>query len=237
MSKHKIKTVERHNSKGNGVNGNHRTLSEEDFAKIYATNYQKMLYTSRRILRNTEDAEDAVQDAFLKFFIHYNQYRGDSNVSTYLHRIVANESLMKLRYPERKAHKVPLEHRFADDLTIEIPELAVDCSGQDVDRINIERAVSQLPDGYRRVLILSDYLGCKHHEVVEILGYSIGNSKSQLYKARRKLRELLHQNQEIGPQKNKNNGSNGSLGLHEEAAYLQQVFLLTHPDLAKYAIL
>ena len=183
----------RSNSNGNGKgNGRVEVLNKGDFEQIYTGNSGRMFAAAYNILYNVEDAEDAVQMAFLKFSKHYSEFKGEAKLSTYLFRIVVNESLMMLRPKERKVHKVSLEQECEDgSLISRIPKFVVDCRSQHIDRINIERAVNHLPVGQRKIWILYDYLGCKHREISRTLGCSLGNSKSQLNKAREKLRKAL----------------------------------------------
>jgi len=188
MLKASINTVR---NNGNGrKRGNNGVLSEDEFNQIYIENQRRMFSTARRILRNPEDAEDAVQRAFLQLFKHYNAFRKKAKLSTYLCRIVINESKMILRLTERKIHKLPLEYQLEDGELMEIPELAIDGNHYE-DKITIENAVNQLAKGYRKVWILHDYEGYEHPEVAELLGCSSGASKSQLFKARRRLRGIL----------------------------------------------
>ncbi len=166
-----------------------------------------MFAAAYKILCNVEDAEDAVQMAFLKLSNHYGEFRGGAKISTYLHRIVINESLMMLRPKERKAHKIPLECECADSgLISEIPELAVDCRRQYISRINIERAVSHLSANQREVWILYAYLGCGHQEVARTLSSSVSNTKSQLCRARKRLRTILNSKQRPKQKENNNGG-------------------------------
>jgi len=175
----------------NGNAGKNKgVLNQDDFKQIYTANYGRMFSTACRILKNTEDAEDAVQRAFLQLFKHYSAFRKKAKLSTYLHRIVINESNMILRPRERRIRKLPLEYELENGELTEIPELAIDGNHYG-DKITIENAVNQLAKGYRKVWILHDYEGYEHPEVAELLRCSSGASKSQLFKARRRLREIL----------------------------------------------
>lgn len=196
MSEVKVSNIKA-NSNGNGRgNGRAGVLNKDDLEQIYKGNSRRMFVIAYNILYNVEDAEDALQLAFLKLTKYYSQFNGKSKLSTYLNRIIVNESLMMLRPKERKVHKVSLEQECEDGsiLILEIPD-AVDCRNQYINRINIERAVSNLPNGQRKIWILYDYLGCKHWEIAQTLGCSLGNAKSQLHKARGKLRRALSSEQ------------------------------------------
>ncbi|MGH9434523.1 MAG: RNA polymerase sigma factor [Terriglobia bacterium] len=143
-----------------------------------------------RMSRDSAEAEDLMQDAFLQMFRRIESFRGESAFSTWLHRLVVNVVLMKLR--KRHYECVPLE-----DVT-RAPEAArQEYRGEDaalagcVDRIVLGRAISQLPPGYQRVLVLHDVEGYKHIEIAAITHCAVGTCKSQLHRARQKLRESL----------------------------------------------
>jgi len=140
---------------------------------------------------NTAEAEDLTQEAFLQLFRKIATFRGESAFSTWLHRMAVNVVLMHLR--KKGLQVVPLEE------TTETEEDAPkkDFGAQDpalagsIDRIRLQNAIASLPAGYRTIFVLHDVEGYEHNEIAEIVGCSIGNSKSQLHKARMKLRELL----------------------------------------------
>ena len=128
------------------------------------------------------------QEVFIQLFRKVGSFRGDSAFSTWLHRLTVNQVLMYFRRRSVKNEKV------SDDG--EMPEQMVHGSAnpnrmQVVDRIAIKNAVAQLPNGYKSVFMLHDVQGYEHEEVARRLGISIGTSKSQLHKARLKLRMLL----------------------------------------------
>lgn len=134
------------------------------------------------------EAEDLTQEVFIQLFRKIGSFRGDSAFSTWLHRLTVNQVLMHFRRRSVKSEKT------SDDG--EMPEQAVVGSGnprrmQVVDRIALKNAVAELPAGYKSVFILHDVEGYEHEEVARQLGISVGTSKSQLHKARLKLRGLL----------------------------------------------
>jgi RNA polymerase sigma-70 factor (ECF subfamily) len=144
---------------------------------------------------NTAEAEDLAQEAFLQLFRKIATFRGESAFSTWLHRLSVNVVLMRLR-------KKTLSETSLDETTDPDEEAGGprrDIGGPDlrlsgsVDRVNLERAVEQLPPGYRSVFVLHDVQGYEHNEIATIMNCSIGNSKSQLHKARMRLRELLQE--------------------------------------------
>ena len=221
--------VEGCNSNADGLRENRRTPNEDDFKQIYAENQRRMFNIAYRILRNTEDAEDAVQQAFLQLSQKYSQFREEAKISTYLCSIVINEALQICR-KERRVCVVPLEYELQDGELIEIPELAVNGNHHEYG-ITIEGAVSNLSNSYRKVWILHDYLGCEHREIAKILGCSVGTSKSDLCRARIRLREII--NSEQKPRHQKNNSEGLSIdNLDELIMALHREFLLAHPEIS-----
>jgi RNA polymerase sigma-70 factor, ECF subfamily len=122
-------------------------------------------------------------------------FRGESAFSTWLHRLAVNVVLMRLR--RKSPPIVPIE--ATPDPEDETASLSFDVGEADlllegaIDRINLKRCIAQLPVGYRSIFVLHDIQGYQHNEIAEILGRSVGDSKSQLHKARMRLRELLHE--------------------------------------------
>ncbi len=145
------------------------------------------------MVSNTAEAEDLTQEAFLQLFRKIHTFRGDSAFSTWLHRMAVNVVLMRLR--KKRLPETSLDETSEQDEESGAPKKEI--GGPDnllagsIDRVNIERAVEQLPPGYRAVFLLHDVQGFEHNEIAGIMGCSIGNSKSQLHKARTRLREIL----------------------------------------------
>jgi RNA polymerase sigma-70 factor (ECF subfamily) len=143
----------------------------------------------------TAEAEDLTQEAFLQLFRKIATFRGESAFSTWLHRLTVNVVLMKLRkktIPESSLEEITEPDEESGGPRRDFGALDNLLSGS-VDRINLQRAVEQLPPGYRSVFELHDIQGYEHNEIAGIMGCSIGNSKSQLHKARTRLRELLQE--------------------------------------------
>jgi RNA polymerase sigma-70 factor (ECF subfamily) len=144
---------------------------------------------------NTAEAEDLTQEAFLQLFRKISTFRGESAFSTWLHRLAVNVVLMRLR--KKTGSETSLEEVTEPDEEGGGPRR--DFGGPDlglsgsIDRVNLQRAVEQLPAGYKAVFVLHDVQGYEHNEIADIMGCSIGNSKSQLHKARMRLRDLLHE--------------------------------------------
>jgi RNA polymerase sigma-70 factor (ECF subfamily) len=167
------------------------------FERLYQLHSRRVYALCLRMVGNTAEAEDLAQEAFLQVFRKIGTFRGESAFSTWLHRLAVNVVLMKLR---RKGLAVssleeatePDEQSGAPGKDVGGPDLMLMGS---IDRVNLERAVELLPPGYRMVFVLHDVQGYEHNEIAEMMGCSIGNSKSQLHKARLRLRQLLHETQ------------------------------------------
>lgn len=166
------------------------------FERIYRLHNRRVYSLCLRMVGNTAEAEDLTQDAFLQLFRKISTFRGESAFSTWLHRLAVNVVLMRLR--KKSATEISLEEVTEPDEESDGPRR--DFGGPDlrlsgsVDRLNLQRAVEQLPPGYKTVFVLHDVQGYEHNEIATIMHCSIGNSKSQLHKARMRIRELLHEN-------------------------------------------
>ena len=165
------------------------------FERIYELHRRRVYSLCLRMVSNTTEAEDLTQEAFLQLFRKIGTFRGESAFSTWLHRLAVNVVLMRLRKKTLQATSLD-ETADADD-SGEGPRR--DFGAADlrltgaVDRMNLQRAIETLPQGYRAVFVLHDVQGYEHNEIADIMGCSVGNSKSQLHKARMRLRELLHE--------------------------------------------
>jgi RNA polymerase sigma-70 factor (ECF subfamily) len=158
------------------------------FEILYERYHRRTFSLCLRMTKNQTEAEDLTQEVFIQLFRKAGSFRGDSAFSTWLHRMTVNQVLMHFRKRSFKNEKTSEDG--------ETPEQIVQGTKnqnkmQVIDRIALKRAVSKLPDGYRKVFTLHDVQGYEHTEVARILGISVGTSKSQLHKARLKLRGLL----------------------------------------------
>jgi RNA polymerase sigma-70 factor (ECF subfamily) len=165
------------------------------FERIYRLHSRRVYALCLRMVGNTAEAEDLAQDAFLQLFRKIGTFRGESAFSTWLHRLAVNVVLMKLRkktLPETSLEEStdPEDESSGPRREIGAPDLLLSGS---IDRVHLERAIEQLPPGYRQVFVLHDVQGFEHNEIAELMDCSIGNSKSQLHKARMRLRELLQE--------------------------------------------
>jgi RNA polymerase sigma-70 factor, ECF subfamily len=165
------------------------------FEFLYHLHSRRVYALCLRMVNNPADAEDLMQEAFLQLFRKIGTFRGESAFSTWLHRMTVNVVLMRLRKKSLPVASLE-ETTDPDDETggprkdVGAPDLRL--SGA-VDRVNLERSVEKLPPGYRTVFVLHDVQGYEHNEIAEIMGCSVGNSKSQLHKARTRLRDLLQE--------------------------------------------
>jgi RNA polymerase sigma-70 factor (ECF subfamily) len=158
------------------------------FEEIYRSHHRRVFNQVLRMTRNVSEAEDLTQDVFLQLYRKLKTFRGESAFTTWLHRLTINVVLMHFRKtavrPDQRSDELP-----------EKVELVNRTAGSEstliLNRIYLEEALRQLSPGYRAVLILHDVEGYEHNQISQILGCAVGTSKSQLHKARLKLRRLL----------------------------------------------
>jgi len=162
------------------------------FAQLYSVHKRRIYSLCLRMVGNVAEAEDLTQEAFLQLHRKIATFRGDSAFSTWLHRLAINVVLMRLRRKglslisldeamEPAPEERPGRSFGSDDLNL----------AGSIDRLALERAIANLPAGYRLIFVLHDIEGYEHNEIATMLECSIGNSKSQLHKARLKLRDAL----------------------------------------------
>ena len=158
------------------------------FEEIYNRHHRRVYSICLRMLQNATEAEDLTQDVFIQLHRKIGSFRGDSAFTTWLHRMTVNQVLMHFRKRNVKFEKTTEEGETPVQI---VSGTANPLKMPVVDKIAIEHAIEQLPPGYRNVFVLHDVEGYEHEEVARILGCSVGTSKSQLHKARLKLRKLL----------------------------------------------
>jgi RNA polymerase sigma-70 factor (ECF subfamily) len=158
----------------------------------------RLTAVARRIMNNEEDARDAVQEAFLSAYRSIHSFTGDSRLSTWLHRIVVNACLMKLRSRRRKPEESiePLLPTFLEDghHTARYGEWEDDIHGaieREERRALLRQCISRLPESYRTVLLLRDIEGLDGQETADVLGVTPNAVKIRLHRARQALRTLL----------------------------------------------
>jgi RNA polymerase sigma-70 factor, ECF subfamily len=163
------------------------------FELLYRMHSNRVYALCMHMTGNPAEAQDLTQDAFLQLFRKISSFRGESSFSTWLHRLTVNVVLMRFRrkrHPEVSLDEPAAPGDEAAGLPFEIGEPDLRVRGT-LDRLLLDHAIKQLPEGYKLMFILHDVQGYAHGEIAQILGCSIGNSKSQLHKARLRMRELL----------------------------------------------
>lgn len=167
------------------------------FEFLYKKHSRHVYSLCLRMIKNPTEAEDLTQQAFLQLFRKIATFRGDSGLSTWLHKVTVNVVLMHIR--RKKPTEVLVEdldrHIANDEVPRELGSEDKSMLGA-VDRISLLRALRQLPAGYKKLFLLHDVIGYEHHEIAQMLGCSLGCSKSQLHRARRRLRLLLNGDQD-----------------------------------------
>ncbi len=158
------------------------------FEELYRRHNRRVYSLCLRMTKNVTEAEDLTQEAFIQIFRKIGSFRGDSAFTTWLHRLTVNQVLMHFR-----KRSVKLEHTTEEGETpVQIVRGTEDPNRMPIlDRISLDRAIGQLPPGYRSVFMLHDVEGHDHEEISRTLGIAVGTSKSQLHKARMKLRGIL----------------------------------------------
>jgi RNA polymerase sigma-70 factor, ECF subfamily len=154
------------------------------YRRIYDLYAKAMYNVAFRITADEDDADDVLQEAFISAFTNLEMYRGDATFGSWLKRIVINKSINQVK--RKKMEPLPEDDRWdvpdAKEVEVEVGEYTIE-------RVN--DAIRQLPEGYRAVLSLYLLEGYDHQEISEILSVSVSTSKSQLNRAKNKLREML----------------------------------------------
>ena len=155
------------------------------FEELYRQHSTRLFNLAWRMCGTRADAEDLLQEIFLQAYRKLPEFRGDSTVGTWLYRLAMNRCLDHLK--SRRTRSDGATTTLDEDM-MRGPR-AVDDGG--IKRLDLERAVARLPEGARAAFILHDVEGFQHHEIASILGITEGTSKSQVHKARLKLRAHL----------------------------------------------
>src|SRR6267142_1513793 len=162
------------------------------FEFLYKAHCRRVYSLCLRMIKNPAEAEDLTQQAFLQLFRKIGTFRGESGFSTWLHRVTVNIVLMHIR--RHKPAEFPVEdlERYSSNGEGPFEDGSSDTSMLGaIDRLNLMRAIRKLPAGYKKLFLMHDVIGYEHSEIAGLLGCSIGCSKSQVHKARKKLRRLL----------------------------------------------
>ena len=161
------------------------------FEVLYHAHKRRVYSLCLRMIGDAAEAEDLTQEAFLQMFRKIGTFRGEAQFSTWLHRLTVNLVLMKLRKKALWTSSLDDPGTDSEDsrpMEFGSPDSTLTGS---VDRLTLEKAIEALPPGYRIIFQLHDVEGYEHREIAGMIGCSVGNSKSQLHKARMKLREML----------------------------------------------
>src|ERR1044072_6619521 len=160
----------------------------EAFEQLYYLHNQRVFSLCLRMLGSSTQAEDLTQELLLQAFRRLGSFRGYSLFTTWLHRLSVNQVVMHFL-----KRGVKLEHTSEEGDFTNVTDTPLQSTRRAslVDRIALEKAIGELPPGYRTVFILHDVEGYEHEEISNLLKVSVGTSKSQLHKARMRLRDLL----------------------------------------------
>jgi RNA polymerase sigma-70 factor (ECF subfamily) len=158
------------------------------FEEVYRTHAGRLYSVAVRLLGNAADAEDLLQDIFLAAHRKLDTFRGESSLGTWLYRLATNLCLDHLRSRTGRSNQIT---DSLEDETGLFDRASAGLADQTVTKMDLERALARLPEGCRAAFVLHDVEGLEHREVGEILGIAEGTSKSQVHKARLKLRSLL----------------------------------------------
>ena len=162
------------------------------FEYLYKAHCRRVYGLCLRIIKNRAEAEDLTQQVFLQLFRKISTFRGESGFSTWLHRVTVNIVLMHMR--RKKTCEVPAEdlqgHPLNGEGSSEHGSSDTSMFGA-IERLNLMRAIRKLPSGYKQIFLMHDVIGYGHSEIAGLLGCTTGSSKSQLHKARKRLRQLL----------------------------------------------
>lgn len=162
--------------------------SIEAFEMLYTKYHRRAYSLCLRMTNNVTEAEDLTQEAFIQLFRKVGSFRGDSAFTTWFHRLTVNQVLMYFRKRSVKNEKTTEDGELPEKVN---SDKKFQSQTPILNRMDLKKAIAELPPGYRSVFVLHDVEGFEHSEVARILGISIGTSKSQLHKARLKLRGLL----------------------------------------------
>jgi len=172
-----------------------RAGDQRAYFQVYRLYQRAMFNTAFRIVGNTGEAEDVIQEAFLAAFRSLDFYRADAPFGAWLKRIVVNRAITLL-----KKHRL---ERFPDDAQWDVPEVPEEEYEVPVSAEQVKRAMDELPDGYRTVMSLYLLEGYDHAEIGEILGISESTSKSQYNRSKKRLKEILNGSHSITKQPQK----------------------------------
>ncbi len=154
------------------------------FEQVYRENVGRVYALCLRLTADPSRAEELTQDVFVKAWQKLDSFRGESALSSWLHRIAVNTAFQSQRSEKRREARI----RPEGGLSMHSAAGAIDTTGL---RMDLEKAIAGLPYGARSVFVLHDIEGYKHAEIAELTGQAVGTLKAQLHRARRLLREAL----------------------------------------------
>jgi len=158
------------------------------FEQLYRAHAGRLYTLIVRMVASAETAEDLLQEVFLTAHRKVSNFRGDSSLGTWLYRMAVNHCLDYLRGRQNKMARTT---DSIDEEGMVEPVAIAPLVASAISRLDLERAIERLPDGCRTAFVLHDVEGFQHHEIATMLGISEGTSKSQVHKARMKLRAIL----------------------------------------------
>ena len=160
----------------------------QPFEEIFQLHHRRVYSLCLRMIGNPTEAEDLTQDVFVQVFRKLGSFRGENAFTTWLHRLTVKQVLMHFRKNQVKKEQLTEDGEMPVRILVDLNRLN---RSPVLDRLALDEAIVQLPHGYRMVFILHDVEGLEHSEIASLLGCSIGTSKSQLHRARMRMRFLL----------------------------------------------
>lgn len=161
------------------------SMDKFEFEKFYKQYYRYVYTICYKMTFNFADAEDLTHEIFLQVHKGISKFRGNSTITHWLRRITINQVLMKFRQASYRREKLTEDGEISKSNNNQY------LSPKFIENIAIREAITELPEGSRKVLLLYDIAGYEHHEVADMLKITVGTSKSQLHKARTKIRSYL----------------------------------------------
>ena len=169
-----------------------RTLDPITVESLYRAHYNYIRAVCMRIMRDPDDANEMVNTVFVRLLQPHSQFENRSEPRTWLYRVAVNECLMRKRRETCGKRKAEILLQITDvTMTAHQPDA--------IAKILVERALADMPPGYREALVMHDALGYEHEEIARIKGYTAGTSKSQLHKGRIRMREILEGKAPVNP--------------------------------------
>src|SRR5258706_124219 len=162
----------------------------QPFEEIFLLHHRRVYSLCLRMIGNSTEGEDLTQEVFVQVFRKLGSFRGDSAFTTWLHRLTVNQVLMHFRKSHVRKEQLTEDGEIPIGTTFDRSRFN---RSPVLDRLALDEAIVQLPHGYRLVFVLHDVEGLEHSEIASLLGCSIGTSKSQLHRARMRMRLLLKQ--------------------------------------------